>query len=222
MLVKGEETKQEIEAEEKGEEEGQEEGQGQVVDNAQQVQQVGAAMQGGGQVEEAAAEWRLACACMNGDHLFFADAMAPTLHLLDFRTHRRPSGEGMMFLLRGSPMAKCVLCCNATVATRGVEFERRHTSTITIVQMVGEPSSTQDNEIPFLGASGSYDGSVRIWDLATGRQLSMFDGEKKVWTLAFHPQGTAIAIGGETNLLQVGIERLMVVCKWNNCYFFVL
>jgi len=46
-------------------------------------------------------------------------------------------------------------------------------------------------------ASGSDDGSVKIWDTTTGKEVKTLDGhEKVVGALAFSPDGTLLASGG--------------------------
>ena len=45
-------------------------------------------------------------------------------------------------------------------------------------------------------ASGGYDGTVRLWDVASGTQLWVEDGQGWVRFLAFSPDGKTLAWGG--------------------------
>ncbi|MHC4860113.1 MAG: WD40 repeat domain-containing protein, partial [Planctomycetota bacterium] len=64
-------------------------------------------------------------------------------------------------------------------------------------------------------ASGSRDGAVRLWDVATGRQVAVLRGHRRpVFSLAFSPDGRTLASGdgytevpGEIRLWQTGRER---------------
>jgi WD40 repeat protein len=46
-------------------------------------------------------------------------------------------------------------------------------------------------------ASGGWDGSVRVWDAATGRQEQYLKAAGPVFTVAFSPDGTRLAFGAD-------------------------
>jgi WD40 repeat protein len=53
-------------------------------------------------------------------------------------------------------------------------------------------------------ASGSDDGMVRLWDVASGREFARFEGHKGwVWSVAFGPDGTSLVSGGEDGTVRV-------------------
>jgi WD40 repeat protein len=53
-----------------------------------------------------------------------------------------------------------------------------------------------------LGASGSYDQTVKLWEPATGRELAtLADAGKRVRCLAFTPDGRQLAAGGQEGLV---------------------
>ncbi len=56
---------------------------------------------------------------------------------------------------------------------------------------------------PTLLATGCGDGSIWIWDEATGREPVKFDHGSKVNTLAFAPDGQSIASGGEDGMILI-------------------
>src|SRR5262249_34865181 len=50
--------------------------------------------------------------------------------------------------------------------------------------------------------SASYDGTVRVWDRATGKGLLRIGGgDLKLFALALAPDGRTVAAGGENNIL---------------------
>ena len=53
-------------------------------------------------------------------------------------------------------------------------------------------------------ASASIDGTVKLWDVATGRRLASVGAhEKGTWTLAFSPDGKMLATGGEDRMVKL-------------------
>jgi hypothetical protein len=57
-------------------------------------------------------------------------------------------------------------------------------------------------------ASGSYDGSVRLWDAATGRQLRALEGHRLgVWSVCFSPDGSALASGSDDGIVRLWDNR---------------
>jgi WD40 repeat protein len=49
-------------------------------------------------------------------------------------------------------------------------------------------------------ASGSYDGTVRLWDAETGKELHRFEGHKGVvMSIAISPDGRFLVSGGGYN-----------------------
>jgi len=81
----------------------------------------------------------------------------------------------------------------------------QHTSNVTSVAFA--PNSE-------LVASGSWDGTVRLWDVRIGRECKVIPSSSAaVWSVAFSPDGTAIAAvsGGGVRLIHVGTGEVRAV-----------
>ena len=51
--------------------------------------------------------------------------------------------------------------------------------------------------------SASFDGTIRLWDAATGAQLHVLDAEESVWSVAFSPDGKEILSGSESGTVSL-------------------
>ena len=60
--------------------------------------------------------------------------------------------------------------------------------------------------------SGGYDGTVRVWNLVQGAELTIFSSENEITDLAVTPSGTRLIAGtstGPVHLLELcGYDRL--------------
>ena len=75
----------------------------------------------------------------------------------------------------------------------------KHTSSVTCVRMIALPNGR------LLGASGSYDATVRCWDLQTGEQIARLksDNEMTVWCVDIHPSGSLLCCGSNDKTVRV-------------------
>src|SRR5207244_136659 len=60
-------------------------------------------------------------------------------------------------------------------------------------------------------ATASFDRTVRLWDLATGREKRTLAGPSKMYAVVFSPDGKRLAAGSEVDLrlwdVETGVER---------------
>jgi WD40 repeat protein len=54
-----------------------------------------------------------------------------------------------------------------------------------------------------LASAGDEDGSVCVWEVASGEQVLCFQGQEAVWALAFSPDGLRLASGGVDQTITV-------------------
>lgn len=63
--------------------------------------------------------------------------------------------------------------------------------------------------------SGSWDGTARLWDFASGELLRTFAwGSEKIQCVAWSPDGKFVAVGGESPAIQPGEEYLQRYQDW--------
>jgi len=67
----------------------------------------------------------------------------------------------------------------------------RHLSTVTSIQV------TRDG---VMAVSGSYDKTIRVWDLVHLCQKFAFPVEQRVWAVACHPKSSLVAAGTDTSI----------------------
>ncbi|KAG1882626.1 quinon protein alcohol dehydrogenase-like superfamily [Suillus subluteus] len=63
----------------------------------------------------------------------------------------------------------------------------------------------------------SRDGSLRIWDLKSGKQIGedWRDGDSKVWTISLSPDGTKVVSGSEDGVVRLwDMDTCKVTAKW--------
>src|SRR5207249_594685 len=53
-------------------------------------------------------------------------------------------------------------------------------------------------------ASGGLDGTAKVWDVASGREVFAFPADRgAVWSVAWSPDGTRLAAGGQDGTIRV-------------------
>ena len=75
----------------------------------------------------------------------------------------------------------------------------KHTSSVTCVRML----SLDDGRL--IGVSGSYDATVRVWDLRSGEEMATLqsDNHMTVWCVDVHPSGSLICAGSNDKAVRV-------------------
>ncbi|WP_404789143.1 hypothetical protein [Altericista sp. CCNU0014] len=79
-----------------------------------------------------------------------------------------------------------------------------HLSAVRAIAFNARSLSINPNELAGLLASGSSDGTVKLWDLSTGTCLRTFQGHRsRIWGLAMHPDGHTIASGSFDHTVRI-------------------
>ncbi len=53
-------------------------------------------------------------------------------------------------------------------------------------------------------ASGSQDGSIKLWNISTGKPLGTFTAQKEqVWSVAFNPDGKTLASASQDGTIKI-------------------
>jgi WD40 repeat protein len=113
---------------------------------------------------------------VDGNLIFFSDSEAH-LHVVDLLSTILPTTAG-----------------REDVAMSSLEIPHAHESAITSVCVHARSE---------LGASASYDQSLKIWDVNTGALLADHDFEDRLWCVDVHPDGHLVATGGDDRIVHV-------------------
>lgn len=62
---------------------------------------------------------------------------------------------------------------------------------------------------PFV-ATGSHDGSVRIWNYETATRVALIPASDRIWSVAFTPDGSTLFVGSDSEVMRVNTETWAV------------
>jgi len=61
-----------------------------------------------------------------------------------------------------------------------------------------------------LVATGSHDGSVRVWNYETATRVALIPASDRIWSVAFSPDGSTLFVGSDSEIMRVNTETWAV------------
>ena len=141
-----------------------------------------------------------------GSNVLLAHAHTSMLYLYSLTTHeltpinkKRITPSAAMSPSTGTIDESDSIISSSSSSSQQQSVVVKHTSSVTCVRMI----ALSDGRL--LGASGSYDATVRCWDLQTGEQIAQLksDNEMTVWCVDIHPSGTLLCCGSNDKTVRV-------------------
>lgn len=94
-----------------------------------------------------------------------------------------------------------VLLATASLAFAGLAWAQAPTALKGHTALVSSVAFDKSGKVL---ASGSYDGTIRLWDFPSGKPLQVIKtGDKQIYTIAYSPDGEVLASGGADSLIKL-------------------